>query len=216
MPGFLYHLACANEVAKARPAQENERDMFFIGNILPDLATDKGKSHYRIRNQNGWEIPNLDQVFEELSAIAITNPYYAGIICHLILDYVFITDVLSTKYTLDDKTVFANTGQTWSIDDFLSKKTGFYVDYSAYNSKLFAQKLISVSDLSILDCPPPKHIFKNLGWQQNDRDLQKRLQDYLTNTIREPLGFFSYDEILSSIHKTTNIFIKNNSTFANS
>lgn len=60
--------------------------MFFIGNILPDLATDKGKSHYKIRNQNGWKIPNLDQVFEELSAIAITNPYYAGIICHLILD----------------------------------------------------------------------------------------------------------------------------------
>lgn len=216
MPGFLYHLACANEVAKVRLTQENERNAFLVGNILPDLATDKSKSHYRIRNHSGWKVPDLTRVSKNLCSVAMKNPYYAGIICHLVLDYIFITDVLSTKYTLDNKTVFANTGQTWSIDDFLSKQTGFYADYSAYNAKLFTQNLISTDDLFTLSCPPPKYIFENLGWQQNNRNPQKEVQDYLANMAKKPLGFFSYNEILSSIHKATNIFIRNYTTFINS
>ena len=50
MPGILYHLTFAEEVYKSLGKKlKIDKIDFMAGNLIPDLAIDKKKSHYRTK-----------------------------------------------------------------------------------------------------------------------------------------------------------------------
>lgn len=208
MPGFLYHIACANRVISAMQTnlpQEHEYNAFLIGNLIPDLVTDKQASHYQIRGQGGFATPDLKRASYDLSS-RLENLYYAaGIYCHLVLDYVFITNILGAKYTLVGDVVTTPYGQTLPLKDF---RSGVHANYSAYNYKLIASENISIADLFEMKGSPPKNIFSNLNWQQNNLNWQEEIQKYLNSTGNSQKHFFTFDDVLLAIREASDIFIR--------
>lgn len=70
MPGILYHLSFAEEVYRdLSKACTLDKVSFMAGNLIPDLATDKKKSHYRKpASLVGFVVPELENVKKELFA----------------------------------------------------------------------------------------------------------------------------------------------------
>lgn len=68
MPGILYHLSFAEEVYRdLSKACTLDKVSFMAGNLIPDLATDKKKSHYRKpASLVGFVVPELDNVKKNL------------------------------------------------------------------------------------------------------------------------------------------------------
>lgn len=98
MPGILYHLSFAEEVYRNLPSNlQIDKVKFMSGNLLPDLAIDKQKSHYRKEaSLKGFYIPEMEIVKKEL--YIPKNPIKFGMYCHLYLDYHFIEDFLIHEF----------------------------------------------------------------------------------------------------------------------
>ncbi len=85
MPGYAIHLAVGKVYTKNNKISNSEN--FDRGIIAPDLAKDKGKSHYGPYSSN----PNLDRYLKETG---ITNEFDEGYFLHLMTDYLFYNNFL--------------------------------------------------------------------------------------------------------------------------
>lgn len=81
MPGFVIHIAIGNEYLRKHNILENKDD-FIQGNIQPDLAKDKTKTHY-------GKSPTYTNLKEFLKYNELNSPLNRGIFLHLIADYLF-------------------------------------------------------------------------------------------------------------------------------
>lgn len=61
MHGILYHLAFAEKVCDS--VSSLNKVEFMAGNLIPDLATNRDKSHYRKKaSVNGFWVPDMESV----------------------------------------------------------------------------------------------------------------------------------------------------------
>ena len=69
MPGILYHLSFAKEVYRQLNSVCSINEINFMsGNLIPDLATDKKRSHYRIpASVDGFFVPELKLAKRQLT-----------------------------------------------------------------------------------------------------------------------------------------------------
>ena len=212
MPGFLYHLACAEIVfgfaftgwpsEKAGGYRE-----FLIGNLMPDLVLDKDQSHYRLRDEeSGWLVPDLDRARVEFGQKMYINPYVTGAYCHLVLDQVLIMEVIGRKYKLSgDRVISRDDHRTWRLDEFLSKKHGIYGDYSAGNTRLILDKLTpEMSEIFTLPRRLDDELFSDFGWQPSGKDWRAEIEAYLSDPVEEPPGFVSYLDLSKAVLRAAN------------
>lgn len=92
MPGFILHLTAAKMLLDKFhiPVDQNA---FYIGNLLPDTAADKEKSHFRAIERCGKmvEYPETD-VFAEKYRALLTESSALGYYYHLYIDRKFLKE----------------------------------------------------------------------------------------------------------------------------
>jgi len=81
MPGYVIHIAIANEYIKKHKKIEVYEE-FIKGNISPDLTTDKSKTHYA-------KSPAYTNLKNFLDNNKIDNSFNRGKFLHLVTDYLF-------------------------------------------------------------------------------------------------------------------------------
>ncbi|MBR2460960.1 MAG: hypothetical protein IKB34_07005 [Clostridia bacterium] len=156
MPGILYHLSFAELIYQRLSTRFPELDKatFIAGNLIPDLAIDKFRSHYRVSaSVEGLFRPDTEaasaDLLSELDAVKL------GIFCHLYLDARFIESFLipEFKWNREDGTVIrVADGSVRSIAEFFSDR-GLYGAYTEINGLLLRDGHI---DTEILDLIPDK------------------------------------------------------------
>lgn len=82
MPGYVIHLAVAEEYLRKHSDKKEEYDKFIEGIIYPDSVTDKSETHY-------GKMSSLSNVYEFLKENKIDNSFKRGYFLHLLTDYLF-------------------------------------------------------------------------------------------------------------------------------
>ena len=82
MPGYVIHLAVAEEYLKKHPIPKENYTDFIQGVIFPDSVTDKSLTHYG----NGSSESNL---YKFLLQNQIIDSFKRGYFLHLLTDYLF-------------------------------------------------------------------------------------------------------------------------------
>lgn len=95
MPGFIIHLATANEYVKKHKNQIENKQDFIRGCIYPDLTTKEGKKQTHFGKSSAE--PELRTFLENIS---IDTDFNKGYFLHLITDYIFYNKIL--QYTSKD------------------------------------------------------------------------------------------------------------------
>ena len=96
MAGYVIHIAIAQEYLRKNNKKYNKD--IVRGSILPDLTTDKSKTHY-------GKSPAYTNLKKFLLANEISSELNKGIFLHLITDYLFYNkylNVFSKQYIYDD------------------------------------------------------------------------------------------------------------------
>lgn len=116
MPGFIIHIAIANEYMRKHKKEIKDKETFIKGTIAPDLSYNKQKSHYKNHTGNHVELSN----FMKQTEININSDYGKGYFLHLLADELFYHNVFEkeTEYVRNNHL-----------------KT-FYHDYDCLNQKL--------------------------------------------------------------------------------
>ena len=149
MPGYVIHLATANEYIRKHQNEIKNKEEFFKGSIAPDQTTKDNKkiTHYG----NGSDQVELRRYLKNNN---IDSDYDKGYFLHLVTDYIFynklleytskqiyndydiLNDYLIKKYNivlLDEikNSVFYSTGETKILSKELAEKT---IDISSERS----------------------------------------------------------------------------------
>lgn len=82
MPGYVIHLAVAEEYLKNHKDKKEEYNEFIEGVIFPDSTKDKSKTHYGQKS-------SLSNLFEFLKENEINSSFERGYFLHLLTDYLF-------------------------------------------------------------------------------------------------------------------------------
>ena len=124
MPGISYHLGFADLVSKSfSETKWFDKNDFFAGNLIPDLAKDKTNSHYRkSASVDGFVVPELTAAKKEL--IVRGNSIKLGIYSHLYLDYHFIEGFLIPD---------PRNNMCWNVSEFFSHDGVLYGAYTEIN-----------------------------------------------------------------------------------
>lgn len=126
MPGFVIHLAVANEYIRKHPNEIKQEDSFLKGVIAPDFTDDKSKTHYAKDSIN----TNLRLYLESNT---INSDYDKGFFLHLITDCVFyqkyfknLTTSLYDDYDMLNKTIIEkyNVKVLKEIEEYAKYKQG--------------------------------------------------------------------------------------------
>lgn len=80
MPGYVIHLAVAQEYLKKHEQEYSEN--FIIGSIEPDFTIDKSKTHY-------GKSPAYTSLKSYLETNKIDTDFQKGYFLHLVTDYLF-------------------------------------------------------------------------------------------------------------------------------
>ena len=143
MPGYILHLTAAKMFLDC---SEND---FYVGNLLPDVTSDKKVSHFRNPEYEGnmIEYPNLDLFLKkyqnQLDDLCVYGYYF-----HLYVDNKFFSEYFPSRFTLLDdegnrvckredttKVRIEATGEMIARDDFFSEKY-YYGDFTKMNNYL--------------------------------------------------------------------------------
>ena len=82
MPGYVIHLAVAEEYLKKHKHKKEEYNEFINGVIFPDSIKDKQKTHY-------GEKSSLSNLYEFLKENKLESSFKRGYFLHLLTDYLF-------------------------------------------------------------------------------------------------------------------------------
>lgn len=82
MPGYVIHVAIANEYLRKNKGKVKNVDKFILGVLTPDNTADKSLTHYGENSSR----PNL-RLFLEKNGV--NNDYDMGYFLHLLTDYLF-------------------------------------------------------------------------------------------------------------------------------
>ena len=209
MPGILYHLSFAEEVyRKLAPVMPLDKVSFMAGNLIPDLATDKKRSHYRKKaSVDGFFVPEMELVRRDLFVPKDSVKF--GMFCHLYLDYYFIEEFLIPEFIWDVETmrvINPINNKEWDVKTFFSH-SGMYGSYTEINQLLVRDGHVSVS--TIEEIP---EILPNTGLTVFDARREKtwkaELDEYLAQEKEYTGEIFDYNRLLSCIERIANQFVE--------
>ena len=208
MPGILYHLSFAEEVyRKLAPVMPLDKVSFMAGNLIPDLATDKKRSHYRKKSSvDGFFVPEMELVRRDLFVPKDSVKF--GMFCHLYLDYYFIEEFLIPEFIWDVETmrvINPRNNKEWDVKTFFSH-SGMYGAYTEINQLLVRDGHVSVS--TIEEIP---EILPNTGLTVFDARREKtwkaELDEYLAQKKEYTGEIFDYNRLWSCIERIATQFV---------
>lgn len=208
MPGILYHLSFAEEVyRKLAPVMPLDKVSFMAGNLIPDLATDKKRSHYRKKaSVDGFFVPEMELVRRDLFVPKDSVKF--GMFCHLYLDYYFIEEFLIPEFIWDVETmrvINPRNNKEWDVKTFFSH-SGMYGAYTEINQLLVRDGHVSVS--TIEEIP---EILPNTGLTVFDARREKtwkaELDEYLAQKKEYTGEIFDYNRLWSCIERIATQFV---------
>lgn len=208
MPGILYHLSFAEEVyRKLAPVMPLDKVSFMAGNLIPDLATDKKRSHYRKKaSVDGFFVPEMELVRRDLFVPKDSVKF--GMFCHLYLDYYFIEEFLIPEFIWDVETmrvINPRNNKEWDVKTFFSH-SGMYGSYTEINQLLLRDGHVSVS--TIEEIP---EILPNTGLTVFDARREKtwkaELDEYLAQEKEYTGEIFDYNRLWSCIERIATQFV---------
>ena len=208
MPGILYHLSFAEEVyRKLAPVMPLDKVSFLAGNLIPDLATDKKRSHYRKKaSVDGFFVPEMELVKRDLFVPEDSVKF--GMFCHLYLDYYFIEEFLIPEFVWDVermKVINPRNNKEWDVKTFFSH-SGMYGAYTEINQLLVRDGHVSVS--TIEEIP---EILPNTGLTVFDARREKtwkaELDEYLAQKKEYTGEIFDYNRLWSCIERIATQFV---------
>lgn len=82
MPGYVIHLAVAEEYLKNHKNKSEEYSEFIEGVIFPDSVKDKSETHYGVKS-------SVSNLYEFLKENEIDTSFKRGYFLHLLTDYLF-------------------------------------------------------------------------------------------------------------------------------
>ena len=209
MPGILYHLSFAEEVyRKLAPVMPLDKVSFLAGNLIPDLATDKKRSHYRKKaSVDGFFVPEMELVRRDLFVPKDSVKF--GLFCHLYLDYYFIEEFLIPEFVWDVermKVINPRNNKEWDVKTFFSH-SGMYGAYTEINQLLVRDGHVSVS--TIEEIP---EILPNTGLTVFDARREKtwkaELDEYLAQKKEYTGEIFDYNRLWSCIERIATQFVE--------
>ena len=92
MPSMSGHMAIAKKVSDILRIDD---DSFIVGNLLPDLYSDKTKSHFKYQSKK-FLVPDIGLAKSHLN---LSNKKDLGYLCHLLLDYYYLEEFLKDTET---------------------------------------------------------------------------------------------------------------------
>ena len=209
MPGILYHLSFAEEVYRnlGTVIQLDKVD-FMAGNLIPDLATDKMKSHFRKKaSVDGFFVPEMELVKRELFIPEDSIKF--GMYCHLYLDYYFIEKFLIPEFiwnVKDMKVINPRNNKQWDVKTFFSH-SGMYGSYTEINQLLVRDGHVSLS--TVKEIP---EILPSTGIAvfdvRRDKTWKAELDEYLAKKKEYTGDIFDYDRLWSCIEKIATQFVQ--------
>ena len=184
MPGFVIHLAVANEyMLKHKDEIKNEKE-FIRGIVEPDLISDlnknisKGKTHY---GKNGVrKIKSYLDLFLADPKVDMSKDYYKGYFVHLVTDNEFYLNYFKNE-TLE----------------MISKNDSYYHDYDCLNKILMEKyKVSKIYDenvdkfMNYLD-EEPKYLNKekvvDFVDKVTDESIKERIEDVKEECLEEKI-----------------------------
>lgn len=208
MPGILYHLSFAEEVyRKLVPIMPLDKVSFMAGNLIPDLATDKKRSHYRKKaSVDGFFVPEMELVRRDLFVPKDSVKF--GMFCHLYLDYYFIEEFLIPEFIWDVETmrvINPRNNKEWDVKTFFSH-SGMYGAYTEINQLMVRDGHVSIS--TIEEIP---EILPNTGLTVFDARREKtwkaELDEYLAQKKEYTGEIFDYNRLWSCIERIATQFV---------
>lgn len=91
MPGYVIHLATANEYIRKHKDEIKNKEEFLLGAIEPDFIGKEGK-----RETHFGESSSRVKLREFLKAKDIDTDHNKGYFLHLVTDYIFYNKIIST------------------------------------------------------------------------------------------------------------------------
>ncbi len=181
---------------------------FMAGNLIPDLATDKKRSHYRKKaSVDGFFVPEMELVRRDLFVPKDSVKF--GMFCHLYLDYYFIEEFLIPEFIWDVETmrvINPRNNKEWDVKTFFSH-SGMYGSYTEINQLLVRDGHVSVS--TIEEIP---EILPNTGLTVFDARREKtwkaELDEYLAQEKEYTGEIFDYNRLWSCIERIANQFVE--------
>lgn len=209
MPGILYHLAFAEEVHRNLPKDSKiDKTLFMAGNLIPDLATNKKASHYRIpASMQGFVIPDMSQVRKEL--YKPTDSLLFGMYCHLYLDEKFIESFIIPEFIWDTEHMMVinprNESQ-WDVGTFFSQE-GMYGAYTEINGLLLRDGKVSMETVNQIPTVLP-----DTGIPVFDKRREKTWREELNGYLNEKKEYtgkiFDYDRLWGCISNIAKTFVE--------
>lgn len=208
MPGILYHLAFAEKVCDS--VSSLNKVEFMAGNLIPDLATNRDKSHYRKKaSVNGFWVPDMESVKRDL--FKPYNSLIFGMYCHLYLDYRFIEEFLLREFTWVEKdselfkVVNPRNGKVWDVDTFFSQE-GMYGSYTEINQMMIKDNRISLETIEKIP-----EVLPDTGVEVYDVRREKtwktELDEYFALKKEYTGEVFDYNRLWESIESFANQFV---------
>lgn len=208
MPGILYHLSFAEEVyRKLVPIMPLDKVSFMAGNLIPDLATDKKRSHYRKKaSVDGFFVPEMELVRRDLFVPKDSVKF--GMFCHLYLDYYFIEEFLIPEFIWDVETmrvINPRNNKEWDVKTFFSH-SGMYGAYTEINQLMVRDGHVSISTIEGIP-----EILPNTGLTMFDARREKtwkaELDEYLAQKKEYTGEIFDYNRLWSCIERIATQFV---------
>ena len=207
MPGILYHLSFAEEVFRKLNIRHCNKADFMSGNLIPDFAVDKQKSHYRIKaSVEGFYIPDLTEAKKEL--FTFDDVIKLGMYCHLYLDYHFIETFLIPEFIWDSenmKVINPRNNKQWDVKTFFSHD-GMYGSYTEINQLLLRDGHVSISSVDKIPAVLP-----NTGLSIFDTRIEKLWKDELDSYLKQKKEYtgeiFDYNRLWNCIERIAMQFV---------
>ncbi len=89
MPGFIIHLAVANEYMRKNKEEIKDKEQFILGSMTPDFVKDKSETHYGPQSSE-------TSLRRYLEVNEIKSDFDKGYFLHLITDFIFYNKVIDT------------------------------------------------------------------------------------------------------------------------
>ncbi len=209
MPGILYHLSFAEEVyRRLGTIIQLDKVNFMAGNLIPDLATDKNKSHYRKKaSVEGFFVPEMELVKKDLLRPEDSTKF--GMYCHLYLDYYFIEEFLIPEFIWDIKketVINPRNNMHWDVETFFSH-SGMYGAYTEINQLMVRDGHVSLS--TVKEIP---EILPSTGMAvfdtRRDKTWKQELEEYLAQKKDYTGEIFDYDRLWNCIERIATQFVQ--------
>ena len=209
MPGILFHLSFAETVyRKLEPVMPFDKVRFLEGNIIPDLAIDKHKSHYRKKaSSEGFFVPNIESAKKQLFLPEDSIKF--GMYCHLYLDHYFIEEFLIPQFIWNAKEMKVTNPKNdkqWDVKTFFSH-SGMYGAYTEIDQLMLKDGKISVASIKQI----PENLSKtglSIFDERRKKTWKEELEEYLTQEKDYTGEIFEYNELLACIEKIAIQFVE--------